>query len=81
MDLGNLLALYKRNRLNAEKRGIAYTLTFKAWLDVWGFNLLNRHRGAGKNRLQLERIDKTRGYEVGNVHLVAPAKKQKLTKP
>ena len=69
MDLGNLLNLYYANKRNAEKRGIGYTLTFKQWLDVWDELILKRNRGKGDDRLRLERIDKTQGYSVGNVHL------------
>jgi len=69
MDLGNLLNLYYANMRNAEKRGISYELTFKQWLDTWGERILEQHRGKGDNRLRLERIDKTQGYAVGNVHL------------
>ena len=77
MDLGNLLRLYKQNALNAEKRGIPYSLTFKAWLDVWGPRILDRRRGAGEHRLRLERIDKSLGYAPGNVHLVSLAKRRR----
>ncbi len=69
MDLGNLLNLYYANQRNAQKRGIAYTLTFKQWLDAWGERILIRNRGHGDDRLRLERIDKSMGYTVGNVHL------------
>ena len=69
MDLGNLLNLYYANKRNAEKRGITYELTFKQWLDVWDELILKRNRGKGDDRLRLERIDKTQGYSVGNVHL------------
>lgn len=69
MDLGNLLNLYYANRRNAEKRGISYTLTFKQWLDCWGDKIIRRNRGKGDQFLRLERIDKTQGYQVGNIHL------------
>jgi hypothetical protein len=70
MDFDNLFALYERNKANAERRGIGYTLTFKQWLDVWGTNILDEHRGTGDDRLRLERIDKGGIFEVGNVHVV-----------
>lgn len=69
MDLGNLLELYYANMRNAAKRNIPYELTFKQWLDAWGESILERNRGKGDNRLRLERIDKTQGYKVGNIHL------------
>lgn len=69
MDLGNLLELYYANMRNAAKRGIPYTLTFKQWLDTWDNSILEQHRGKGDDRLRLERIDKAKGYMVGNVHL------------
>jgi hypothetical protein len=69
MDLGNLLALYYANKRNAGKRGVRYELTFKQWLDTWGDSILMRNRGQGDQMLRLERIDKTQGYKVGNVHL------------
>jgi hypothetical protein len=71
MDLGHLLDLYQRNKLNAEKRGIDYGLSFKQWLEVWGEQILTRRRGHGSSRLRLERIDKRRGYYDGNVHITA----------
>jgi hypothetical protein len=70
MDLDNLYALYQQNKRNAEKRRIAYRLTFKQWLDAWGSRILDEHRGAGDDRLRLERIDKAGCFEVGNVHVV-----------
>lgn len=70
MDLHNLFRLYEQNKRNAEKRGIAYRLTFKQWLDVWGERILDEHRGAGDETLRLERIDKAGCFEPGNVHLV-----------
>jgi hypothetical protein len=70
MDLDNLYALYLQNKRNAEKRGIAYRLTFKDWLDTWGERILDEHRGTGDERLRLERIDKAGVFEVGNVHVV-----------
>lgn len=78
MDLGHLLDLYYRNKLNAEKRGIPYALTFKQWLEAWGEQILTRRRGHGGNRLRLERINKSGGYCVGNVHVTTrtmPTKK------
>jgi hypothetical protein len=70
MDFDNLYRLYQQNKRNAEKRGIAYRLTFKAWLETWGERILDEHRGAGDDRLRLERIDKAGCFEVGNVHVV-----------
>jgi hypothetical protein len=69
VDLGNLLDLYYANKRNARKRGIPYELTFKQWLDAWGERILKRNRGKGDDMLRLERIDKSMGYTVGNVHL------------
>jgi hypothetical protein len=69
MDLGNLLDLYYANKRNAAKRNIPYELTFKQWLDTWGERILKRNRGKGDDMLRLERIDKSQGYTVGNVHL------------
>lgn len=69
VDLQQLFMLYTRNKRNAEKRAIAYRLTFKQWLDVWGEQILDEHRGRGDNRLRMERIDKAGCFEVGNVHL------------
>lgn len=77
MDLGNLLDLYYANKRNAEKRGITYTLTFKQWHDAWGERILIRNRGQGDKRLRLERIDKSMGYTVGNVHLTTRQLKQR----
>ena len=77
MDLGNLLALYYANKRNAVKRGVRYELTFKQWLDTWGERILIRNRGQGDARLRLERIDKTQGYKVGNVHLATRQLKQR----
>jgi hypothetical protein len=76
MDLGNLLELYYANMRNAAKRGISYELTFKQWLDAWGESILERNRGKGDNRLRLERIDKTQGYQVGNIHLTVRQTRQ-----
>jgi hypothetical protein len=74
MDLGHLLDLYQRNKLNAAKRGIDYGLSFKQWLEVWGEQILTRRRGHGSSKFRLERIDKARGYCVGNVHVTAKKK-------
>jgi hypothetical protein len=78
VDLHNLFALYERNKQNATKRGIAYRLTFRQWLDTWGERILDEHRGTGDERLRLERIDKAGCFEVGNVHLVRRLKKGEL---
>jgi hypothetical protein len=77
MDLGNLLRLYSWHKSNAAGRGISYELTFKQWLDTWGDSILIRNRGQGDKRLRLERIDKTRGYVMGNVHLATRQLKQR----
>lgn len=69
MDVNSLYRLYRQNLRNAKKRGIEYSLTFKAWLDAWGEFILDENRGVGDKRLRLERIDKCGGYCVGNVHL------------
>lgn len=78
MDFDNLFRLYQQNRLNAETRGIAYRLSFKQWLDTWGERILDEHRGAGDDRLRLERIDKGGCFEVGNVHVVRRLKHGEL---
>jgi hypothetical protein len=78
MDFDNLFALYERNKANADRRGIGYTLTFKQWLDVWGSNILDEHRGTGDDRLRLERIDKGGIFEVGNVQLARRVKRGQI---
>jgi hypothetical protein len=78
MDFDNLFALYERNKANADRRGIGYTLTFKQWLDVWGVNILDEHRGTGDDRLRLERIDKSGIFEVGNVQLARRVKRGQI---
>lgn len=80
MDLHNLYRLYERNRRNAVKRGIPYRLTFKQWLDVWGSRILDAHRGAGADRLRLERINKSGAYEAGNVVLVRRLQKGEIAR-
>jgi len=78
MDFDNLFALYERNKANAERRGIGYTLTFKQWLDAWGPNILDEHRGTGDDRLRLERINKRGIFEVGNVQLARRVKRGQI---
>jgi hypothetical protein len=69
VEFEGLHRLYCQNRKNAAKRGIPDRLTFRQWLDVWGQFILDEHRGAGDDRLRLERKDKRLGFEAGNVHL------------
>lgn len=78
MDLDNLYALYQQNKRNAEKRRIAYRLTFKDWLTTWGERILDEHRGAGDDRLRLERIDKGGIFEAGNVQLARRVKRGQI---
>ncbi len=59
-------------RLNAQRRGVEFKLTFQEWLDWWGEDL--RLRGSKPWQLQMQRMHDRGAYEVGNIVKGHPAK-------
>lgn len=57
-------------RRHCEARNIPFGLTLKDWVDAWGDKIAER------GVLQLQRIEKSRGFVPGNVHVASrPTKK------
>jgi hypothetical protein len=56
-------------RRHCEARNIPFSLTLKDWVDAWGDKIAER--GA----LQLQRIEKSKGFVVGNLTLAPPPQK------
>ena len=59
-------------KLNAQRRGIEFKLTFQEWLDWWGEDL--HLRGSKPWQLQMQRMHDKGAYEVGNIVKGHPAK-------
>lgn len=57
-------------RRHCEARSIPFSLTLKEWVDAWGDKIADR------GVLQLQRIEKSKGFVPGNVQIAPrPAKK------
>lgn len=56
---------FRKQRLDAKKRGINWCLTFDQWVEWWGEDIDNRGRGV--NNLQMQRPADTGPYELGNI--------------
>ena len=59
-------------KLNAQRRGIEFKLTFQEWLDWWGEDL--HLRGSKPWQLQMQRMHDKGAYEIGNIVKGNPAK-------
>ena len=59
-------------RLNAQRRGVEFKLTFQEWLDWWGEDL--HLRGSKPWQLQMQRMHDKGAYEIGNIVKGHPAK-------
>ena len=63
-------AKYNGHKSNANKRGIAFDLTFEEWTSIWGQRI--KERGCGTGQLGMLRTRDEGGYTVGNVRLGTP---------
>jgi len=50
-------------RRHCEARNIPFSLTLKDWVDAWGDRIIDR------GLLQLQRIEKSKGFVPGNVQI------------
>jgi hypothetical protein len=69
-------AAWARQRQNAQKRGIAFLLTFEQWRDWWLAELAKKgslaKRGAGKRRYAMCRFRDLGPYALGNIYCGTP---------
>jgi transposase len=63
------LYAFVQQRNSAAARGIGWSLTFSQWFAVWLESGKLEHRGRGKGRYVMSRLQDSGGYEVGNVHI------------
>ena len=62
---------FQDQRAGAQKRGIEWRFSFKAWLEWWGDDY--EFRGREGHQLVMARYEDTGPYEVGNVHKITAA--------
>jgi hypothetical protein len=66
MDYEAAKLAYQNQRINAGKKRVPFDITFEQWCDIWAPHIHER------GKLQLQRIEKERGYVPGNLR-IAPA--------
>lgn len=67
----HIRAAYSRQRNNARLRGVAFTLSFRDWYEVWTSSGKLHLRGRGRGRYCMSRINDGGGYELGNVFITS----------
>lgn len=68
-----ILKKYIAAKSHAKLKSLSFTLSLDQWLGVWA-----GHFAEGNQRLCMSRIDKEKGFEVGNVEIVpGPAPRSK----
>lgn len=65
MDEKELRSKFTHQKSMAKRRGIAWELTFKDWVDWWGDDI--ERRGVGSCNLQMQRFADTGPYALGNI--------------
>lgn len=60
---------YRRQQINAGKRGITWNLTFIDWFSVWQASGKLHLRGRGKGKYVMSRVSDAGSYELGNIHI------------
>ena len=65
---------FNAHKASAKQRGIAFTLTYEQWLEVWGDRLQNM--GRGSDQYGMLRTRDEGGYEMGNVRIGSPKENQ-----
>lgn len=61
---------YQRHKANATRRGVAFSLTFEEWWDLWESSGRWGRRGNKKGQYCMARNGDLGAYEVGNVRIV-----------
>ena len=66
------ISLYRYHDLknSARKRGIPFNLTLDEYRGIVSQQLYITHAGVEKHQLHIDRIDATKGYEVGNIQIL-----------
>lgn len=70
MDINKYRKAYHTQESHAERRGIAFKLTFPQWCEFWGEDIVRR--GNGPDNLQMQRHADTGAYELGNIRKGTP---------
>jgi len=60
---------YAVHKSNAVRRGVAFSLTFSDWWDLWERSGKWLRRGNRKGMYQMCRVWDRGGYELGNVYI------------
>lgn len=60
---------YCRQKANAVRRGLAFSLTFEQWWTLWERSGKWKRRGNRRGQYQMCRIGDRGGYEPGNVYI------------
>lgn len=63
-------AAYGHQRDHARARRIPFTLSFEEWWSVVGAAGYMDGKGKERHQLHVDRIDPSKGYEVGNIHVI-----------
>lgn len=64
------VAAFRRQRVNAVRRGIEWKMTFAQWWAVWDASGQFPNRGRGIGKYVMARIRDGGCYEMGNVHII-----------
>lgn len=64
-----LLCKYKAQRVNAERRGLRFLLSYEEWLGIWEKSGKLEQRGRGSHKYCMCRYNDIGPYEVGNVFI------------
>lgn len=63
-------AKYFSTKNGAKRRGISFTLTLEEFTEIVSQQNYLDYSGSEKHSLHLDRIDPTKGYEVGNIQIL-----------
>jgi len=64
-----LLGKYKAQRINAERRGLNFVLSYEEWLGIWVDSGKLEQRGRGSQKYCMCRFNDEGPYQVGNVFI------------
>lgn len=63
-------AAYQDLKSRARSRGKVFTITLEEFIQIVGLQRYIDHGGRERHMLHLDRIDDTKGYEVGNIQIL-----------
>jgi hypothetical protein len=64
------MSTFVEKKSNAKRRGIVWTLTLEEYTEIVQQQNYMDNKGCERHCLHLDRIDHTKGYEVGNLQII-----------